>query len=68
MRINLPHPNEFAKIWEEVTGVALNKTVRGIVTDSREVCPGDLYIAISGDRVDGHHLLRMFLRKVQYAP
>ena len=60
MRINLPHPNEFAKIWEEVTGVALNKTVRGIVTDSREVRPGDLYIAISGDRVDGH----MFIKDV----
>ena len=63
MRINLPHPNEFAKIWEEVTGVALNKTVRGIVTDSREVCPGDLYIAISGDRVDGHTFIKDVFKK-----
>jgi UDP-N-acetylmuramoyl-tripeptide--D-alanyl-D-alanine ligase len=63
MRINLPHPNEFAKIWEEVTGVALNKTVRGIVTDSREVCPGDLYIAISGDRVDGHTFIKDVFNK-----
>jgi UDP-N-acetylmuramoyl-tripeptide--D-alanyl-D-alanine ligase len=63
MRINLPHPNEFAKIWEEVTGVALNKTVRGIVTDSREGCPGDLYIAISGDRVDGHTFIKDVFKK-----
>ena len=63
MRINLPHPNKFAKIWEEVTGVALNKTVRGIVTDSREVRPGDLYIAISGDRVDGHTFIKDVFEK-----
>jgi len=63
MRINLPHPNTFAKIWEEVTGVALNKTVRGIVTDSREVRPGDLYIAISGNRVDGHTFIKDVFEK-----
>ena len=63
MRINLPHPNKFAKIWEEVTGVALNKTVEGIVTDSREVRPGDLYIAISGDRVDGHTFIKDVFEK-----
>ena len=63
MRINLPHPNEFAKIWEEVTGVALYKPVRGIVTDSREVRPGDLYIAISGDRVDGHTFIKDVFEK-----
>ena len=63
MRINLPHPNKFAKIWEEVTDVALNKTVKGIVTDSREVRPGDLYIAISGDRVDGHTFIKDVFEK-----
>jgi UDP-N-acetylmuramoyl-tripeptide--D-alanyl-D-alanine ligase len=63
MRINLPHPIEFAKIWEQVTGVALNKSVRGIVTDSREVHPGDLYIAISGDRVDGHTFIKDVFEK-----
>ena len=63
MRINLPHPIEFAKIWEQVTGVALNKSVRGIVTDSREVHPGDLYIAIPGDRVDGHTFIKDVFEK-----
>ena len=63
MRINLPHPNKFAKIWEKVTDVALNKTVKGIVTDSREVRPGDLYIAISGDRVDGHTFIKDVFEK-----
>ena len=43
--------------------MALNKTVRGIVTDSREVRPGDLYIAISGDRVDGHTFIKDVFEK-----
>ncbi len=33
----------------------LRKTeVAGVVTDSRELEPGDLYIALRGERVDGH--------------
>ncbi|MDP4014840.1 MAG: UDP-N-acetylmuramoyl-tripeptide--D-alanyl-D-alanine ligase [Candidatus Nanopelagicales bacterium] len=28
--------------------------VLGVVADSREVSPGDLFVAIAGDRVDGH--------------
>lgn len=43
--------------------MALNKTVKGIVTDSREVRPGDLYIAISGDRVDGHTFIKDVFEK-----
>ncbi len=31
--------------------------VTGICTDSREVRPGDLFIAIVGQRLDGHHFL-----------
>jgi UDP-N-acetylmuramoyl-tripeptide--D-alanyl-D-alanine ligase len=29
--------------------------VRGAATDSREVRPGDLFVAVPGERVDGHH-------------
>ncbi|MDG2397850.1 MAG: UDP-N-acetylmuramoyl-tripeptide--D-alanyl-D-alanine ligase, partial [Candidatus Marinimicrobia bacterium] len=43
--------------------MALNKTVSGIVTDSREVRLGDLYIAISGDRVDGHTFIKDVFEK-----
>src|SRR5919106_1140875 len=28
--------------------------VRGVATDSREVRPGDLFVAVPGERVDGH--------------
>ena len=57
MRINLPQPNAFVKIFKEIVGCSLDLTITGIATDSREVCSGDLYIAISGERVDGHTFL-----------
>ncbi|MGH2692615.1 MAG: UDP-N-acetylmuramoyl-tripeptide--D-alanyl-D-alanine ligase [Actinomycetota bacterium] len=31
--------------------------VRGVATDSREVTAGDLFVALSGDRVDGHRYI-----------
>ncbi len=31
--------------------------VTGVVTDSREVKPGDLYLALRGERVDGHRFI-----------
>lgn len=60
MRISLPNPTQFSKIFESALGKPLNIELTGIATDSREVQKGDLYIAISGDRVDGH----LFLKEV----
>ena len=60
MRISLPNPTRFSKIFESALGKPLNIELTGIATDSREVQKGDLYIAISGDRVDGH----LFLKEV----
>ncbi len=57
MRIELPNPPLFARIFSEVTGIHLHETVSGIVTDSRECRPGDLYIALRGSRVDGHQFI-----------
>ncbi len=37
--------------------------VRGVCTDSREVRPGDLFVAIRGDRFDGHNFLAEAARK-----
>ena len=62
MRISLPNPTQFSKIFESALGKPLNIELTGIATDSREVQKGDLYIAISGDRVDGH----LFLKEVFY--
>jgi len=60
MRISLPNPTQFSKIFESALAKPLNIELTGITTDSREVQKGDLYIAISGDRVDGH----LFLKEV----
>src|ERR1700712_4643934 len=44
---------------------AVNETLRvsGVVTDSRAVKPGQLYVALKGERHDGH----AFLAEVQAA-
>ena len=57
MRIELPHPERFSAVFEAVTGQRLHRPVLGITTDSRDVNDGDLYIAIKGERVDGHTFL-----------
>ncbi len=31
--------------------------VTGIAYDSRRVAPGDIFVAVQGRRVDGHHYL-----------
>ena len=58
MRITLPNPKRFSKIFESVTNIPLDQPVTGICTDSRECLNGDLYIAISGDKVDGHNFIQ----------
>lgn len=54
MRVSLPDPKEFSECFTEITGEKLNSDVTGITIDSRDVKPGDLYIALSGRRTDGH--------------
>ena len=50
-------PEMFTAIFESVTGNQLHHPVTGITTDSRDVDEGDLYIALKGERVDGHTFL-----------
>jgi UDP-N-acetylmuramoyl-tripeptide--D-alanyl-D-alanine ligase len=57
MRINLPNPTQFSRIFKSALGKSLDIEVQGIATDSREIQKGDLYIAIPGERVDGHSFL-----------
>ncbi len=57
MRITLPHPKRFSKIFQTITNTSLTKPVTGICTDSRECIEGDLYIAIKGEKVDGHKFI-----------
>ncbi|MFC1784483.1 UDP-N-acetylmuramoyl-tripeptide--D-alanyl-D-alanine ligase [Candidatus Neomarinimicrobiota bacterium] len=58
MRITLPEPKRFSKVFKAVTTTSLAKTITGISTDSRECFEGDLYIAIKGDIVDGHQFIK----------
>ncbi len=48
-------------LFADVPGVRLmaaqDVVVSGLVTDSRKVRPGDLFIALSGSRTDGHRFL-----------
>ena len=57
MRITLPHSENFSTVFETVTGQKLLHPILGITTDSRDVKEGDLYIALKGERVDGHSFL-----------
>ena len=57
MRISLPNSKTFSKIFNESTGIKISESIKGIATDSREIQSGDLYIAIKGEKVDGHSFL-----------
>ncbi|HIA95121.1 MAG TPA: UDP-N-acetylmuramoyl-tripeptide--D-alanyl-D-alanine ligase [Candidatus Marinimicrobia bacterium] len=57
MRIDIKHPERFATVFEAVTGKKLHRPILGITTDSREIQENDLYIALKGERVDGHSFL-----------
>lgn len=41
----------------------LEKVVRGVSTDSRELCAGDLFVALKGDRFNGHDFLEEAAQK-----
>ena len=58
VRININNSEKLSKIIENITGVRLTSPITGITTDSRDCEPGDLYIALLGDRSNGHHYLQ----------
>ena len=68
MRINLPNPTQFSRVFKSALGKSLDLEVLGITTDSREVQKGDLYIAITGERVDGHSFLQEVFDKGDSTP
>ena len=56
MRVSLPDPTQFEMVFRSITGHTI-PLVGGITTDSRECRSGDMYIAITGERVDGHDFI-----------
>jgi len=57
MRIDLPDPEFVKRMIEETTEKSLEADFSGISLDSREAKPGDLFIAMEGEQVDGHDFL-----------
>ena len=57
MRISIEHLENFAAVFESVTKNKLHRPVSGLTTDSREVKSGDLYIALEGEKVNGHQFI-----------
>jgi len=57
MRIDLPVPELSKSMIEEAIKETVEIVPTGISLDSREVKPGDLFIAIKGEHVDGHDFL-----------
>ena len=63
MRIELPHPELFSSIFESLTSEKLNHPVLGICIDSRLIKRGDLFIAIDGQKSNGHEFLSSVAKK-----
>ena len=63
MRIDLPNPDKFKHIFDMTLDKSLSEKVDGISTDSRDIKEGDLYLAISGEKVDGHSFLEEVFAK-----
>ncbi|NOZ75824.1 MAG: UDP-N-acetylmuramoyl-tripeptide--D-alanyl-D-alanine ligase, partial [FCB group bacterium] len=57
MRINLPDARAFADLFESKLSIHLNTPPTGISTDNREILPGDLFLALPGEKVDGHQFI-----------
>ena len=58
VRISINNSEKLSKIINNITGERLTSPITGITTDSRDCKPGDLYIALLGDRSNGHHYLQ----------
>ena len=58
MRITLPEAEAFSTLMTQYTGQEPTSPITGIATDSRECVTGDLYIALKGEKVDGHQFIQ----------
>ena len=57
MRIDLPNPKEFSGLFAKLLKIENNFLIKGISIDSRNINKGDLFIALKGDKVDGHNFI-----------
>ncbi|MFQ6674298.1 MAG: UDP-N-acetylmuramoyl-tripeptide--D-alanyl-D-alanine ligase [Fidelibacterota bacterium] len=57
MRIDIPDPGAFRAMLEREIKQTVEPVPTGISVDSREVTPGDLFVALKGENTDGHLFL-----------
>ena len=57
MRIDLPDPDLFHQMMEVEIKKNVDAVITGIVTDSLEAMPNDLFLALKGEKTDGHRYL-----------
>ncbi len=58
MRIQIAEPEAFTTLLIKQFGKSPASPITGISTDSRECQVGDLYIALKGERSDGHQFIQ----------
>ena len=57
MRVKINNSNRLAETIKTLTGESLVNPINGITSDSRNCKSGDLYIALTGIRSDGHQYI-----------
>ena len=63
MRVDINNSNRLAETIKALTGEFVDNPINGITTDSRNCKSGDLYIALTGIRSDGHQYINEVERK-----
>jgi len=55
--------NELIKIVEGTTLLNSNKKIKNIITDTRKIQKGDIFIALKGNKYDGHDYINEAIKK-----
>jgi len=63
MRLDIKNSKRLAETLKTLTGTSLDNPITGITTDSRNCKSGDLYVALTGMRSDGHQYINEVERK-----
>ena len=63
MRLDIKNSKRLAETLKTLTGTSLDNPITGITTDRRNCKSGDLYVALTGMRSDGHQYINEVERK-----
>ena len=57
MRIDLPNPIEFSRLFSRIVKKEKKYLINGISIDSRNIKKNDLFVALDGEKVDGNNFI-----------